>query len=217
MFIYWHGGTDRVYAIKYLQGNYSDPIMLYNCFNYLMEYQYFYYCWDVIVDRNNEVYFLNPAGEVLKWSVHNEEWELDKQLMSETKEIALGLSYEKETDALYFFSLIKENGDLGYYMRNSTGWSEFTRLSNITDYKISGNLNEHIQDGKTGIRWFGLDDDLTVINFGIINIKEPKPDETVGGNSQVISDPAPNLAPLTLVLLLVGLTFVLKNKFFRQH
>jgi hypothetical protein len=212
MFIYWHGGRDRVFSIRYFQGNYSSPFLLYNCFDYLMEYQYFYYCWDTIVDRDNEVYFLNPAGEVMKWSPEIDEWELDKQLMSETGEIALGLSYENKSGELYLFSLYKGNGDFGYYRRNSTGWSEFTRLSNITNYKISGNINEFVLDGVTGIRWFGQGNGFYLIKFGIIDLKEKilEPQETVGGSGQNIISITSNWLPQILLVVLAGvLVFLL--------
>jgi hypothetical protein len=218
MFIYWNGVTDRVYSIRYFEDNYSSPVLLYNCFDYLMEYQYFYYCWDAVVDMKSEIYFLNPAGEVMKWSPDTNKWKVDKQLMSETKEIALGLSYAEETDELYLFSLFKENSEFGYCKRDSAGWSEFTKLTNITDFKISGNLNEHVRDGRTGIRWFEEDNGHMLIKFGIINLKEiTQPDVTLGGNSQKIQKTTSNLIPFTLLVLVIGLAFILKNKFFHQH
>lgn len=189
MFIYWHGGSDRIYAIRFYNGSYSNPHLLYNCFDYSMEYQFFYYCWDAIVLDEELVYFLNPAGEVLSWSTEGEGWKLDKRLMSESRESSMGLSVDEKLNEIYMFSLFKETGSFGYYHRNATGWSDFVNLTEIADYKISGNCNRELLNGSTGIRWFEEIHESMKIKYSIINLKKPAINTPVNDKSDGKNNP----------------------------
>jgi hypothetical protein len=211
MFIYWNGDTDRIYSVRYVDGNYSSPVLLYNCFRYPMEYQFFYYCWDIAEIENEEIYFLNPAGQVHIWSVDNSSWEIDRLGVKARKESAMGLSKDEETGEVYLFSLFRETGDFGYYLRNNTGWSDFVNLTRIKDYKISGNCNEKILNGSTCIRWFEEGEDNIKIKFGLINLSEPSRnvliDDSVEEEKLTIKKES-----ILVIIILIGLISVVSYK-----
>jgi hypothetical protein len=210
MFIYWHGGTDRVYSVRYLDENYSSPVLLYNCFDYPMEYQFFYYCWDVSIVDNDKVYFLNPVGEVLVWSTGNESWVMDRIGVLARKESPLGFSRDTETGELYLFSIYKETGDFGYYLRNEAGWGEFIEVIKIEGYKLSGNSNEDVTNGSVGIRWFEEGENSMKIKYGVVRVKE-----SVDSTHEVDLENEKNLLSpeimFTLTLLIGFLAFLINK------
>jgi hypothetical protein len=162
------------------------------------------------------VYFLNPAGQVHVWSVDNSSWEIDKIGVKARKESAMGLSIDNETGEIYLFSLFTETGDFGYYLRNSTGWGDFVNLTRITDYKTSGNCDEKIVNGSTGIRWFEEGEDSIKIKFGLINLREPS-------RNVIIDDPVEEekftikTESMLAVIILIGFISIVSYVKLSQH
>jgi hypothetical protein len=209
LFIYWHGATDRIFSNIYKDGVLSEVSQLFNCFDYPMEYQYFYYCWDTVVVNETLVYFLTPSGQVLSWQLNEDEWKKDKPIMSKSRESAIGLSVDREKDIIYLLSLIKESGDFGFYKRNETGWSEFNNLTRITNFKISGNCNDELDNGSLGIRWFEEKGKNMKIKLGIMNLKKSNEKLTSNIDDEIIISNNKQYLLMFSILIFLGLIVII--------
>lgn len=157
MFIYWHGGTDRIYA-KHWNTSLSEPVMLYNCFDYSMSMEYFYYCWSAVVDKESNLYFANPIGRIGLWNNTSKSWEgkIGKAPKRGITEIlSAGLSYDSYYDEVYITKINRtsreatitpltendENGTFLFTFGNDAVLSSFISF-------------EHIAGGYIGNSWF---------------------------------------------------------------
>jgi hypothetical protein len=186
MFIFWNGENDRVYTIHYDGENYSEPYMIYNCFDYLMNFQFFYYCWSAVVDNDGRVFFADPIGVVQMWNSSTGEWENDRRLPGyKYAEALMGLSYDEVNDEAYLFTLNMSSQMVNYYSRGNGEWKKISEVANVTDYIVSGKSDEHVEEGTVALTWYEGDPEKSiVIKTIIVDIQE-----TCNGNSsEIIED-----------------------------
>ncbi len=144
-----------------------------------MNKSFFYYCWSGLADKNYNVYFSNPVGNVIRYNQSSKAWGLERRMKSKWLEVIGGLAYDEENDRMYLVVLNLANYEVQYYLREDNEWTvDATTIIKLKEpIKIASLIcSEEVNDRILSLRWFEGEGDTTEtldLYFAGVDLSKP--------------------------------------------